>query len=108
MNAIHAGEGNQPRRRPSWTRRLSVLFVLALVGLVLAYYGWGWSNSAALQRELAQLSAAGEPTTVADLRRNLSANQSNGYVHIRAAMAALGKEDANSALERAPDEPLLP
>jgi hypothetical protein len=82
--------------------------LLLIVGVVLFYFGWGWSNSSAIDREIARLAAAGEPVKVEDLRPAGVAAEDNGYVQIRAALAALAAEDANSPLNQARDTPRLP
>lgn len=96
-------------RRPRWGRRI-LLSLLLIVGLAIAaYYTWGWINAAAFRREVAALTAAGEPMTMPSLRPPAVPADQNGYVQIREAMALMpAREPENNPLQRSREEPRLP
>jgi hypothetical protein len=49
-----------PKHRPSWLKRLTLVFVLLLLVVIVSHAIWGWRAKAAFERRLSELRNAGE------------------------------------------------
>jgi len=89
--------------------RLAVGFVAAVLLLLVAYFVWSSSTRARLDRRIAELSAAGEPMTIAALQPKSPDDSVNAMIELAKASVALNeKTPAWEELENLRDAPAIP